>query len=659
MEPRRKRQKSMGFKVVECSRCKASRVLGQPCAECDLKPRLGEVNSLVVQRRTAVARIQRTLNYQHDTKDEGELGLPSREELEQYLNDFVDALGGLITDPIVDESITEMVEAERQLRNLKRRCSARPRLRPTIALHEAISKVIAHFSELWPTYIEALQAPALDEAQRLASLGQDKINAASDELANYDSLVESTRAYEDLTIPDLLDRSINALAISYPGLDLRSLDRYGSQEAERLIGMQAQAGYGAQFLILNAVGSVHFDPGRLHLLLREASRVCADDSQLSEVASQPAALEGLATSSRLAYEAWEMFESILSRVKDDDALMRRAIKFYGEIYEDVASPILAWYNLIAGIKAQPYAKLIQEDATVLARSLTRQERTALLLQDDGASLRHASQHGSSYTLDGQDVVFRLRSYQETLSRAEIMDRIFSFVESVLAMNWSLLNALARLGVEVPVTEDDTKYMNLTPFRLATLWLEGKKSQLVDAAESATAWTFAMEIEREDVLSMALAFAQYLPEKVSDVTVRMPGTQSSLLVPFEAFEQFAVTSAAATAPVDHLMAIVEIRGKCMIGGDTILTESDLKYAAGSIGLFILKKNDFSLLPSLRKVHRLSVDHSARAVISIVKKIFALTRSPNVAEVLQLEVTLKAWTERPAPTVPTCDAVTVRK
>ncbi|MGW9550894.1 hypothetical protein ACWG8W_07550 [Citricoccus zhacaiensis] len=591
--------------------------------------------------------------------EQEEPGLPTYEELGEYLDDFSDALSSLIAGPLSSESAAQMVETERKLQRIRRRCSAHPRLRPSIAQHEAVAQITAHFSELWPKYAQALQAPALDEAQRLASQGQDSIDAATEEVGKYTSLIESTRAYEDLTIPDLLERSLNALAFSYPGLDLLGLDRLGAQEAERVTGVHAHPGQGAQFLILDAVGSVHFDPERLQHLLRETSRLCGDSSRLSEVASQSDALEGLATSSRLVYEALEVFESALSRVKDDQALMRRIIKFYGEFYEDVASPILAWYNLVAGIKAQPYAKLIQQDATELARNLSRQERTAFLLEDDGAFLRNASQHGNSFTMEGEHVTFRLRRHQGTMPRAEVIDRIFSFVESVLAMSWSLSNALARLGIEAPVTEDDASYMNLTPFRLATLWLESRGTTIVEANESSTSWDLTLVMDREDIFTLALAFAQHVPEGISKVSVRAPGAVISLIAPFAAFERFEDARESATVPVDHLMAIIEFRAECMAEGKSILTASDLQYAAGSIGLFLLKTDDYSLIPSLRKVHQLTISHSTAEITSVVKRVFDLTRAPSPVGIRQLEVTLNRWTDGPVPTLPTFEAVTVHK
>lgn len=58
------------------------------------------------------------------------------------------------------------------------------------------------------------------------------------------------------------------------------------------------------------------------------------------------------------------------RESDSETLLRRTIKFFGEVYEDVGGPLCAWYNLLGNLKQQPYLKLIQQnDVTKLAQNL--------------------------------------------------------------------------------------------------------------------------------------------------------------------------------------------------------------------------------------------------------------------------------------------------
>ncbi|GAA2553389.1 hypothetical protein GCM10009861_11390 [Neomicrococcus aestuarii] len=500
----------------------------------------------------------------------------------------------------------------------------------------------------------------MDEAQRLSNEGQALIDAAAEALGRYVSLMESTQAFEDLTIPDLLDRALNALSYLYPDATLLEMGRLGAREAERVAKVPVHDGPGVHFLVLNAVASAHFDPERFRDLLRETSRLCEDSSLLREVAAQPGALAGLGVSSRLGYEALATFETTLLRETDEKALMRRFIRFYGEFYEDVASPLLAWYNLLTGIKSQPYAKLIQNNATDLARNLTKHKLTASLLQDDGAHLRNASQHGNSFALEGEYVIFQLQSYQERPHRTEVIDRIYSFMESVLAMGWSLSNVLARLGIEVPIKDEDASYMNLTQFRLATLWLEHLGTTVVEADQKSTSWDLTLAIEPDETFSLAIALAENVPDIVSEVSVRAPGTATPMVIPLSAFTNLKSAQAAATAPVDHLLALVEFRAMCTVEGKSVLTAEDLRFAVATIGLLLIMKEDFTLIPYLRRVRQLTISHSLLELTETIKQVFALTRSPTETTKRQLAARLNEWRENSsAPTMPQAEAVTVRK
>jgi hypothetical protein len=385
-----------------------------------------------------VKRIEEALAAPEPEEQGGVRGLPSHDEVETYLSEFITALSGLLENPASADAIDRMAAVEKSVARLRASCSGHPQLRPMVAKQRAVARCLATLTKLWPTYAEALWAPTLEEAKSLADNGQKMLNAAIEEIRRYEDLVESALAYEDLSIPDPLDRALKALSISHPEFSLRDLGRLGAQGAELIANAPTDSGHGAQYLVLDAMASIHLDAERFKAVLREASQLCAGNPLLAAVASEAGALETLAGSSRLLYEALTSFEAVLLREKDEQALMRRFIKFYGEIYEDVAGPLFAWYSLLAGIKNQPYRKLIQTDVAALARSITQHTQTKSFLEDSGSDLRNAAQHGNSFVVDGGQVTFHLRSYQETLSCAEVIDQIFSFLESAAAMSWSCL-----------------------------------------------------------------------------------------------------------------------------------------------------------------------------------------------------------------------------
>ncbi|SDQ67677.1 hypothetical protein SAMN04489742_2088 [Arthrobacter crystallopoietes] len=555
------------------------------------------------------------------------------------------------------EAIAQIVHSERSLERLRAKCIEHPRLRPEIAKHRAITRCVLTLTKLWPTYAEALQAPTLDEAIKLSDNGQKIIDAASEEIGSYEDLVESTRAYEDLSVSDFLDRALKALSISHPNLSLLDLAEVGAAEASSITDVPTDGGHGAQFLALNAAASVHLDANRFNSLLRETAQFCLNSPRLEKVAAERRALDGLAESARLLWESLTSFEAILLRENDEQALMRRTIKFYGEIYEDVAGPLFAWYNLLAGIKNQPYEKLIQADAAALARNLVHNSQTSSFLEDVGANLRNAAQHGNSFFLDGQRVTFNLRSYQEELTYAEVLDQFFSLLESTSAMSWSLSNSLTQAGFPLPTKEADAAYMNLSPFRLAVLWLRDRGTNVLDACETSESWSFTIDGDRNEVLELALTFMKTAPEALSEVTVRTLTLEAPLKIPFSAYGQF-LTVRDDSVPSATVLAMLELWNACTMDGKPLLSTSDLKFATAVVGMFVLLKRDNSLIPHLRRTLELASSAGQPEVIDVIKQVYSQIRIPEEAKTRRLATKLNAWREESAaPTMPQSGAVTV--
>lgn len=658
MIKRKASRKTIGFQTIDCLKCGGRRILGQPCPECGAKAPFGEVNALVVKRRTAVRLIEEELR-NTNTIDLERQDLPSVEEVADYVQDFIDALGDLLENVGSAEAAGRLVHAERLLRSFGVRLKQRPELRPTIAKQRAMRRCVSTLMGLWPTYADALRAPDLTEARKYADEGQDLLDSVVAEIDNLARLVDSTKAYEDLSIPDFLDRTLYALSISHPDLSLLDLVEVGTREAAEVSGVSVDGAHGAQFLVLSAIASAHLDGDRFRSVLEESARFCINSPRLHAVASGPTALEGLATSARLLWESLASFEATLLRESDEQALMRRVIKFYGEFYEDVAGPIFAWYNLIGGIKSQSFEKLVQTDVTALARSLVQHPSTSSFLEDAGADLRHAAQHGNSYSLEKGRVVFKLRSFSGILSYTEVVDKVLSLVESTSAMSWSLSNALATSGFSLPIKEADSAYMNLSKFRLATLWLKGRGGSLIDAAETDQAWDFTIEDDLHQELELAQALMLGAPESTREVTVRSLEPAAHLRVPFSAFNSLS-TAQSTSSPLVTLMAIIELRYACRLDHKQMLEPADLKFAAATFGTFILLNGDISLISPLRKMLKISTALNLTEVAAVITKVFIQVRNPQEAARRQVSATLNSWLkEASAPTIPRSRRVTVYK
>lgn len=489
--------------------------------------------------------------------------------------------------------------------------------------------------------------------------GKKLINDTLTTISSYDDLGDSTRAYEDLSIPDFIDRALNALSISHPDISLMDLGRLGAREAAAATRVDTDEGHGVQFLLLNTMASVHLDPRRFNAVLAKSAQLCMAAPELDAIAKDAEAMEGLARSTRMLYESLTSFEAILLREDDEQALMRRIIKFYGEIYEDVAGPVFAWYNLLAGIKSQTYAKLVQSDVADLARGLLRNSETSSFLEQVGANLRNAAQHGNSFSLQGDTVIFRLRSYQDTVSRSKIIDEVFSLLESLSALSWSLSNALTQSGSPVPLSDSDATYMRLTPFRLANLWLRDRGTNVLTSEETQTSWKFTLDADLEDVFELALALALGVPEPISKVGVRSCLNETTLIVPFSAYNRLAKLQLRESDPKDHLVAMLHLRNECRVKEQSLLSGSDLKFATGCLGLFLLNGDNYAI-PYLRQVLTLATSSRQPDVASLIKEVFVEWRRQDAQTIRRLGIILNSWRDQsPAPTMPHSRDVVVVK
>ncbi|WP_216699695.1 hypothetical protein [Arthrobacter sp. H5] len=504
-----------------------------------------------------------------------------------------------------------------------------------------------------------MTAPNLHQAQEIGKAGQKLIDAALAELNAHEDLVKTTQAYEDLSITDFLDRVIAALSMSHPELSLMDLGRSGAREAGELTEVAVDEAHGAQYILLSTIASIHLDPQRFSLVIAESAQFCMAVSNLTAIAQEEGALDGLAASTRMLYESLVSFEAILARESDGDALLRRVIKFYGELYEDVAGPLFAWYNLLAGTKQQPYTKLVQKDVSELARSLLRNPATSSFLEKAGVELRNAAQHGSTFSVSGEVVTFRLRSYEEQRTRWEILDEVFSLLESLAAMSWSLSNALTQRGCPVPLSDEDAAYMRVTPFRFAGLWLKDRGTIVLSAEESESAWKFTLDSGSGDVFNLALALAVGVPKSISKVGVRSSMADASLVVPYSAYELLIHWPADSSAPREHLMAVVELRSGCIRNNQSLLTESDLRYAVGCFGLFLLD-GDQSVIPHLRRLMKMAGLGHWSVVEGYISECFGLWRVQDARRSGKFTTKLKSWLEQnPAPVIPQSRNVIVAK
>lgn len=636
--------KTISFQTVRCLGCGAMRFSAHSCDECGRKCRPGEVDPHLVDRRVLISRINSSApSPLLSTPVENDYEILTHAHISEMLQSFALILKGLLKDPKSMRASNRMVSWLQSLEILTNRHSSLPAQRPNIAFHRSISEALSLLAQLWPQYSKALGASTPAQVSHHSEQGQEIINRAEKSLEAFENLVNATAAYEDTSISDQSERLLTAVTKSHPNLSLTEIGQYGKYLAEKETGVAVDESHGSQFVILDTIASVHMDPTRFAEVLASSARYCISSTRLDEIACEDGALDGIANSFRLLYESVAAFESTLTNEYDWKSLARRTIKFYGEIYEDVASPVFAWYNLLAEIKNQPYKKLVKTDATVLAKNLIQNATTSLYLQDSGANLRNAAQHGNSFSFEDDYIKFELRSFDQKVLVTEVINDIFSFFESLMAMSWSLSNALSQSGHEVPLSDEDASYMHISTFHMLKFYLKHQGNQIESADELGSVWSFVLRSEQEHVFELSLAVALGAPERTEKITIQTNAKKPFLVVPLSSYKKIALQAEQNVPPLDRMMAVLELRNASHIENEPLIDQHGLNYAAGCLGVALLEHDDKSSILHIRRLRELAGRLHNDEILSITDEVFRLYRKPDYLRSLRLKELLISWVE----------------
>ncbi|WP_396277425.1 hypothetical protein [Glutamicibacter creatinolyticus] len=167
-------------------------------------------------------------------------------------------------------------------------------------------------------------------------------------------------------------------------------------------------------------------------------------------------------------------------------------------------------------------------------------------------------------------------------------------------------------------------------------------------------------ERDNVFELALSLSLSSPDRIQKVVLESTTGVTPLVVPLNAYHRISELADTGAQPADHLMALLELRNDSTVEGRSILKTSDLKFAAGSLGIPLIVKNDASVIPHLRRVRTLASTHGSQKIDDIIKNAFQLYRNPDGLSICRLGAKLNSWIERhDAPAMPVASAVTVTK
>lgn len=637
-----RRNAALRFDKTRCERCGADRVLEQPCADCGSPARPGETNAPAVLRRQACLKVDEAV-VAEPTQQEARDVETLIDELAGWPERFLSDLGALIQRPdshgatALGGTISTIRRVLAEARNIT---TERP-----VVLAQAVVTVAEELSRLWPVYRDALITSDVAYAQALGAQAQLILDAAETALIDARRVDRAASVlHDEAGIPVLLDRIMSAIEVRHGAKDLGEHASFGAARAADASGVRVSDTDGLDFLCVELVADAYLDGGVFRTKVRECSEAFDGTSRLAELAAVPGSLDDLARARREVFEAAQHCMHVLNVERDPDAAFRRIARTVSELYEN-SGPLWAWAAALLPDGSQPpkYKTVRQSDATDNVRRVARVLPSTSA--DAPAYLRHAGAHGGSITLDSEleRVELSLRSHPETLELREYLNRVLAFVESVLALNWSLGNFLSSGGFPVSMSDADAGYFGLTKEGMAEFWLKRAKGyHVVLSGVHHGVWTIDASIPREEVFPTGVVLAIQAGPNVVEVQVRATGSSGPPIELFldtwlehnEAFQD--------AGEPRRLLLLAELRRKLRRGDQPLLRHSDLVAALVAQALPVLKLESHEV-SGLRRIREIAIEFGWSDLAALAVKVIQVVRtgepSDAIASIQPLVATLQ--------------------
>lgn len=580
--------------------------------------------------------------------------LPESHEILSLAEDLTAGINAFAQDDGSAKAKDKLSDAVLYLSALQSRAARTPLHRPNITLIRATVATLDRLAEAWQVWRKALIASTMPEAQQLAKSAQLLLDSAGSHLVDYRTALDSIAAYEDSSEPDFLKRLLRVLSLANPNLSFTDLEEEGASVASKELALPIGTGKGIDFLILTGIAKAHFDPERFATVLKETATFCLKSEKLLETSRSPGAIEGLASTQRSILESLKAYESILRTETNHKTLLRRIISLYGEIFEDVAAPLFAWYCLLAGLKTKSYAQLMSLNATELSSTLLSSSVTSSWLVGAKNYLRNAAGHGrTSYSISDDTVSFKLNSFSETVPIDEILDNIFVFFESLAALSWALTNALELAGIDLPLSEEDTEYAGIAAFEMSCFYLEHSGEFIHSAENRGEIWEIVLGEGTVSATHLALSLAMQRQTGASVIIVRRRDTtDAQLTIRKSLFTEVADQNTDGTRPDELLLKILLLRSESTSEEKPVVTRQNLRYAIGVFGQFLLSSNN-TYVRHIRSVRKIALDFGYLVEVAMADRVMSIFRKPTPLKRHHLVAELKDLAQEEAPAIPSSD------
>jgi len=645
----------LSFDTGVCIRCGTGRrVLGAACPECGDKGRLHEVNGAVVRRRQALAWVASEVASADEPASTEPLPIYKTKNFllsstVDLLDEMLQSLSGALSDPTSTSSRRRLARAICALRERERYLNSVETRRPFVAFLNALREVLADFDQMSSAYIEAATASTMGDAQTYAARAQSHIDAAS---AKIDQLNRDQRvadAFGSLTDDeDLFDKSVEAVDLKFPGLGIVNADSAGLLQVKSLLEQPVAGGTGTAYIVAKMVADVYLDSARLDNAIRSASRLLVNIDTSLPLFSSRAALDDLATAKTGLYEAIKIFSLTIESSQTDEAVVRRLVRLYADVFEEVGLPLFGWYLLMTETRSQAYEKLRLENSTSLAKSILANADLLEVFAGADKNLRTAASHGKSFTVEKDQMVFNLKSFNGTIGLDVLLDTMLAFFESLIAAQVVLDNQLSNLGISGNNPAD----LSAIGINLASVFAEVLRSQgnVVKKVESSNGeWTFELTARSSSSVTLASVLASAeIPKLSSVVIIDLSAAVGNLEIELKSYKKFA--SLADKGGLELLEGSITLLNECTLDGGSALRLDHMRYATACVALSLLNEEDSRFVPFLARFLRLARHAHFDDVEVCASRALNNWRNPAPRSTENIRSEYAHWLDLPIPELP---------
>lgn len=455
------------FQVIDCDRCKATRIRGVPCPDCGRRPAEWEIDQDLQHRRRELTAARNDLSAGDETETPDTSSLVDETVLDEILElvpRLVPALRraaeprGDATD--VRQLVQDLVAIRRLLTRSKER-------RPYVEIARAAATVVRELEQAILHYLDAMTAAVPLQAQTHADQAQQHLDRSAAAMNETRDGLEAARSI-DMSSVAAMAMSLLELQLKQSGKDAIGMVAAADVRLVELLGVSKPEA-GLQLALCEGVTALEFDRARLTqtVVAAYAAFKAAGPELARLAAAEPQLVEDFVDVQVAAFNSsWNAMHAV-----QNAQTVRQAIEALLDVNTGLLEAPGAFFArtllLITGQKQSSYAKLKTGYATEHLRSLqAARPELAMLLVGIDDHLRTAKSH-YQVTYTDEAIITVARGETRTTTLVDLHDLVLTGVESVTACVVALTQAFAELNIRFDPVEL-THALGVEPVDLAEM-----------------------------------------------------------------------------------------------------------------------------------------------------------------------------------------------